>query len=549
MLFRSVLTTAILAPVSGRHFTLLPTEEMVSSDSAVDRQRLAVGADGTIVGLGNEDGGKGEGQGRTKNTQGGNGLIKAKKSRAKRLCHPKIVRRVCSEAFEHGDDKHAQWDEIASAVSASKATVAKLRTTLGLEANPVECQKLCKALVKNLRSAGATVPERSDEACVCKEGQATCGVDVGERKIKGSVHNLKAKHNAGLTNDIATDDNWELKAQEQDITGMDIKSEEDCSDGSCIPYKQEELSASLARLFHIFPNFECGTETSLLQGPFGQEPFGWNSKIEDAKVQAQAWTDFTRGQLNANTAADERATWFGGSGTKSTSAVKTRIQESLNFISTKIARARYVYVPDNYQTSSRTACRGSSTSGVLAFVISSSIPRRALGDFRAASNPQCGRDVAQSQWLDRNCVLDASGNLIVYMCQKWANFPEDSRTSTLVHELIHHTGPSDVGGYISAELQAESQINQIETAENYAEFVQDVVDGGPTPTPAPTPTPTRRRARAPVRRRSRAPVRRRSSGTAVLSCTGSGVTDSWCNTNCNHKPPYCPSSYCSCQSR
>lgn len=32
------------------------------------------------------------------------------------------------------------------------------------------------------------------------------------------------------------------------------------------------------------------------------------------------------------------------------------------------------------------------------------------------------------------------------------------------------------------------------------------------------------------------------------SCRGkrSDVTASWCNSNCNHKPAYCPSSHCAC---
>lgn len=156
---------------------------------------------------------------------------------------------------------------------------------------------------------------------------------------------------------------------------------------------------------------------------------------------------------------------------------ETRVKESLNWISSKIAGANYVYVPDNYNQGDGTKCEGSSNSGVLAFVLSYSHPDRAEGDFRAASYKQCGSDVAQSQWLAQSCVLDASGNLIVFMCQKWANFAEDSRTSTIVHELIHHTGPSDVAGYDSQQIQAASQTNQIENAENYAELVADIVDG------------------------------------------------------------------------
>lgn len=464
--------TAMLAPVAGMQFSSISTDDdtvaSVTATATKESQQVAVtiDADGTATGPEKKDGGK--------------ELKKLKKPRAKRLCDPRIVKRVCSEAFEGGDDKHAEWDQIASAVSASKDTVAKLRTTLELEVNPVKCQKLCKALVTNLRSAGATVPKRSDEACVCKEGKATCGVDVGERKIRGSVHNLKEKHHGGLTDDV-TDDNEEVQVQDQDIISIDIISDGDCPDGSCISYKQEELVASLARLFHIFPNFECGTKMSLLQGPLIQgvssEPSGWSRKIEDAKAQAQAWTDFARGQLNANTGAEERARWFGGSGTKSNSVVKTRIKESLNWISSKISGANYVYVPDNYNGGSGTKCQGSSTSGVLAFVLSYSVPNRAQGDFRAASYKQCGSNIAQSQWLAQSCVLDASGNLIVFMCQKWANFAEDSRTSTIVHELIHHTGPSDVAGYDSAQIQAASQANQLENAENYAEMVADIVDG------------------------------------------------------------------------
>jgi hypothetical protein len=36
-----------------------------------------------------------------------------------------------------------------------------------------------------------------------------------------------------------------------------------------------------------------------------------------------------------------------------------------------------------------------------------------------------------------------------------------------------------------------------------------------------------------------------------LSCTAqrADATDSWCNSNCNHNPPYCPSSHCKCESR
>jgi hypothetical protein len=569
MLFHSVLTSAILAPVLGMHSSMSSMGDMVALAPG-ERQQLAIDADGTVhVALGKNDDDKGK--------EPGTKLKKAKKPhRAKKLCHPKIVKRVCSEAFEGGNGKHAQWDQIRSAVSASEAAVTTLRTTLELEVDPVRCRKLCKALVTNLRSTGATVPARSDEACACKDGKATCGVDVGERKIRGAVHILKERRNAGLADDLEDGDE-EIKVPDQDVVDPEIDG--DCPDGSCVSYTHEELVASLARLFHIFPNFECGNKTSLLQGPLIQgvsrEPSGWSSKIQAAKLQAQAWTDFARGQMNANTAADERARWFGGSGTKSKAVVKDRIKQSLNWMSSKISRSKYVYVPDNYNQGSGTQCSGSSNSGVLGFVWSYTSPRRADGDFRAASYKKCGSNVAQSQWLAQRCVLDEWGNLIVFLCNRWANFAEDTRTGTVIHELIHHTGPSDVAGYDSKKIQAASQANQIENAENYAEFVTDIVDGdcvdtngwmiasqgwncasfaqygnlctqygastqswmkgqdgrnanaaccacgggtrsgpslSPSPAPRPTPTPAptrRRRAPAPTRRR-RAPTRRRA---------------------------------------
>lgn len=250
----------------------------------------------------------------------------------------------------------------------------------------------------------------------------------------------------------------------------------------------------MARLFHIFPNFQCGTKTTLLQGRLlpgvsaADLPTNWSTKIETAKAQAQAWTDFARGQFNALTTEDERTKWFGGTGTRTSSQVRTRVQESLNWISQKLAFANYVYVPDNHvittynydysaATGTSKKCTGSSSSGVLAFVLSYTTPVVTAGDFRGASYLKCGSDVPESQWLNRSCVLDSDDNLIVFMCQKWANFAEDSRTSTIVHELIHHTGPSDAAGYDSTQIQAANQTDQLDNAENYAEMVADIVDG------------------------------------------------------------------------
>jgi len=65
----------------------------------------------------------------------------------------------------------------------------------------------------------------------------------------------------------------------------------------------------------------------------------------------------------------------------------------------------------------------------------------------------------------------------VYLCNSFLSQAEDYQVGVLIHEAVHHSGPTDVT-YDTNQMQREYQSRQLENAANYQYFAQTVAKGG-----------------------------------------------------------------------
>jgi len=432
------------------------------------------------------------------------------------------------------------WAKIGESLSACPADMKKLQSKLAPKLKSrgpeVSCQSLCNALVKTAKRK-YLLPDSSDKACVRfddnpKSGH--CDIDVGWEGIHGIQKEMHPLKDHLMTSD-----------KEDKTTLLQMAEEQYEKQEDCITYHAEELFCQLSHRFRIhiacaktkvFPSDDTSQNLLETNGTNGISSQGytvengwrycsntigssdWNTKIATAKARAKEWVDYAVMQFEGGLAYVEREAWFSGrrrwgSGSDSTvaSRVKTRVKQSLNFVSLKINSANWVQVADRSESSGGELCGcgrsgyngeypsgcGAGTGnyincnagGTLGYVLKPSISTNAegatinQGDYwevdSANWNPRyeqnkCSSSYTSSQWIYNRCVLDSNGDLIVYMCNKWGHFGEASRISTVVHELIHQTGPGDTGGYDHNSIQQDPLATQLDTAENYAALAADV---------------------------------------------------------------------------
>jgi len=158
-----------------------------------------------------------------------------------------------------------------------------------------------------------------------------------------------------------------------------------------------------------------------------------------------------------------RQKWFGAAGgSKSQDQVRARILKAYNFMDAKLGNTNFFYPAD---TAKNTGCGGSTLAYVWKY-------GRNDKDYHETTGPRCN---SFSDAGTHQCALDNQGHYIVYLCKYWyESFGDVARTSTVVHEIAHHTGPSDVTYDKSKMRTTISQTDQLHNAANYQNFGEDV---------------------------------------------------------------------------
>jgi hypothetical protein len=237
---------------------------------------------------------------------------------------------------------------------------------------------------------------------------------------------------------------------------------------SFCPYTSWEAALRLASAFRIFAsdgqdfalNLPSGAQL-LQSGERVQQQRGVN--LAALNVRAKAWVSTVLGEMNQWKTGSFRAKWFGGSGGLSDSAVRQRIQLTMNFIERELGAVRYVYPADGATNS---ICGGQ----VLGYVWKSGSSSSGYSETRG---PACS---SGDDPYRKPCGRDQAGKYIVYLCNYWASssgLGDNVRVATLVHEAAHHTGPRDVT-YDKQQMQRMSQSQQLDNAASYQNFAEDV---------------------------------------------------------------------------
>mmetsp|Transcript_8642 Transcript_8642/g.18842 ORF Transcript_8642/g.18842 Transcript_8642/m.18842 type:complete len:935 (-) Transcript_8642:369-3173(-) len=185
--------------------------------------------------------------------------------------------------------------------------------------------------------------------------------------------------------------------------------------------------------------------------------------IAESEALARAWVSTVITEMNAWATAQFRSLWFGGEGDIDETAVRLRILRTMNFVSREFGDGiNYVYPGDN---ATGTACGNN----IVAYVWKYEAPVGEEG-YWETTGPVCDR----GQAFDERCGVDGDGRYFIYLCRRWLELSNsNTRVATLVHESVHHAGPTDIS-YDTDQMQGLSQDAQLNNAANYHNFAQDV---------------------------------------------------------------------------
>jgi len=410
------------------------------------------------------------------------------------LCHESIVARTCADLNEGQDHMTTvALQQMQDIISLDDATSAKLWEALKLTevGDSVPCQSLCEAVVGYAGENGV-VPDFSDRACYTFDDNTKCDLDVAPQRLIEDV----GEGQGGVPHDdylVAGEGAALLQGTRQRILRAVHSSEEglhttahvvEASSGDeadeyaseaemrewmerkhC-PFTIWEAAELIANFFRVFPSRGKGPIIDMPEASIaaalaqGESAATTSQKISSDNAEAKAWVSQVVLELANQRTAAYRSKWFGGSGSKSQSQVRSRIIKAFDFIKRELDEVRYVYPADSAY---RSACSG----GASAYVWKSSTSK---SGYTETTGPLCS---SGTSGMNSNCGVDKQGRFYVYLCQVWMNSAKSSRIATLIHEAAHHTGPTD-HSYNTGTMQQMSQSKQIDNAANYEHFGKEV---------------------------------------------------------------------------
>jgi len=402
------------------------------------------------------------------------------------LCFCPIVKRTCDNLRDKEDGKRLKSTDnlLKEVLDASGDDVKSFLDALHIPGQ-LPCMRLCKKAVKYARKNNLIVPKEHDKGCIKTSDGWRCDVELHPKNLaKQEEVDLESTELPDAGPDVAADNSSSvLEGGAQSIVARRTSVVSKPSEGANpaafveigavaregpVPRTVEQMVMATLALFRIHvahPDDDkriiIDEKASSLVSVNGTSARSSSSAIATSKVQARAWVSTVLAEMGQFATSSLRSKWFGGSGTISTSDVRTRILRTFNFMDRELADMNYYYPADQ---ASNTACGGTT----LAYVWKWQSNEQGYSE---TQGPKCD---SFSQAGSNQCAVDASGNYIVYLCRYWyESFGEIARTSTLVHEAAHHTGPSDVS-YNVGQIQSMSQANQLNNAANYQRFGEDL---------------------------------------------------------------------------
>lgn len=403
------------------------------------------------------------------------------------LCWNPLVKKVCSK-LTNGDPKMSAPDLLQDLFSASRKSVKAFVAELNGKGrrSMTHCRSLCKRSLKYAVRQQLIVPDGHDKGCIKSSGKWVCEVDLSPKHIADEERvDLESPTQPDHGVDEAADESSSvLEGAARGIvarrTTVASKPKEGASqsafmaigagasDGD-VEQSPEQMALKTLRLFRIYVSHPDDDEkiingedsSSLLSLNGTSATMSSTTAIATAQVQARAWVSTVLGEMASFSTGTLRSKWFGGSGTKSTTEVRTRILNTFNFMDSQLADMNYLYPADD---ATGTSCGGSTLAYVWKWTSNEE-------GYEETKGPVCS---SFSQAKTKNCAVDSAGHYIVYLCKYWyESFGEVARTSTFVHEAAHHTGPSDVS-YDVSTIKSMSQEQQLNNAANYQRFGEDL---------------------------------------------------------------------------
>lgn len=423
------------------------------------------------------------------------------------LCHPRVVERACRNVHSVAVASDGNYQVSAAALgrhlSANTSTMTALWTALQLpDGRDVSCSKLCHSVLLYVEDSGGILPPRSDVACYTAGGSTTCNLDVDPAALTRKLGQMKAgppddgplttvnkdsvSAPAGLLQvSISATDQSGLSHLQRTArrpsgnkdagrTSKGTRHRNNAGGGArhrhsaFCEYSLWEVAERIANLFRVYPSsgrslLISRPAASLLQ----QEPLETSTadqveeRIAAINVQAKAWVSTVLSEMEAEETYDLRRRWFGGFGNKTEDEVRARVLRTMNFVERELVdEVHYVYPADQ---AIQTSCSGGTVAYVWKYLSNEE-------GYTETDGPICG---ISDDPFKAQCGMDPEGKYYVYLCERWNKISENAQIATLVHEAVHHSGPSDVT-YNMDEMMSLNQEKQLNNAANYEYFAQAV---------------------------------------------------------------------------
>lgn len=404
------------------------------------------------------------------------------------LCDKCIVQQACANINQATQSELAPWQEVRNLISAKQGALDRFKDWLGIE-ETLDCQSLCEKAVGVFKKLGKALPPKSDVGCVTVGGQTKCEIDLNPKRLAAKMnesfpHFDEGKHHEGNTSLVTrrlTTEPVVLQSQNETARLMQSSAREDAYKARLeagIDFSAENFGNRVLELFRIFrpaapPKVDAGEEAALLDADLQRN----QEVIAGLAVQGKAWVQSALNEMSNSNTLQQRDLWF-----DKASSTRTRIVRTLNFVIREIDNFVYVYPA----SSSSRACDGTTGGGVLAYVC------QFVGDdgYHESTGPICrGAGTANSC-----CAIDpTTRGKIMYLCERWYNWRDEAvRIGTIIHEGIHHAGPSDQS-YSPRTMQRLAISQQLDNAASFENFVRDVamnVAGGGGGSAPPPPAPS-----------------------------------------------------------
>jgi len=411
------------------------------------------------------------------------------------ICANSIVAKACKD-IKNNHLTTIAWQDLASLLSATPSATAKFRDAVGLGQgemkDSIKCSTLCQTVAAYVGKR-TKLPPSSNVGCYKTYMGVNCSVQLGGKRInrimahagtsKGAdfQHSVKQKEQPG---EIPKDNKSESKLR---MSKENVRSFSKSKNK--VPYKPWDFAIRVAMAFRFYPAEHevkvFHTKSEVVKGVVkGGVPQAKSVEVVAKLVtQAKAWVNRVIMKMKRRQTLKFRKKWFGGFAAHpwSVKRVRQQILLALNFVVRELDNTIYV-VP-----ASAKKCEGTTGGGIMGFVFKAN---RQSSDppapqYMVTKFPRCKKEIKPSEFEAKECGLTSEGNFIVFLCKRWYDWPrishdptDSTRIGTIVHELIHHTGPQDKSYDEKKMRNMLSQAEQLNNAASYQRLVWDVATSG-----------------------------------------------------------------------